>query len=251
MFLTLIVSNALSQMRKPAPQNGISRKKTYNRQEFLPFFIRANGGLTQFFGELNNQDMHGISGVSLGRSFNKNVSLQLDMSSGKLGGEKIEFFNSWFLNEYNTFEVIAKWNLTEQFSQLEPENAHFSIYGGLGLIYFNANALDIDNNKLLRFSNSPLSARNPLFLRWGRPRSLAKIKKTREGIMPLGTSLDYPLLKHWKLGLDYRFYFVRTDKLDATSGRRLINPEESESYSDTPNDKFSFIAITLTYRCHF
>ncbi|WP_233855243.1 outer membrane beta-barrel protein [Dyadobacter sp. CY326] len=230
--------------------NGISKKKSYDRHEYLPFSIQLNGGLTQFFGELNEQDMHGVLGIHIGRAFNKNVSMQLDFSSGKLGGEQVNFFNSWFENEYNTFELIAKWNLTEQFSSREPGNAHLSIYGGLGLIHFSANAFDMDNNKILRFTNSQLSARNPLFLRWGKPRNLDKIKKTREGMLPLGTSLDYRLLKHWQIGLDYRFHFVRTDKLDATSGRRLINPEESESYSDTPNDKFSFIAISLAYRFH-
>ncbi|MNL43153.1 hypothetical protein D3C87_1656550 [compost metagenome] len=66
--------------------------------------------------------------------------------------------------------------------------------------------------------------------------------------MPLGTSADYALLNKLKIALEYRFYFVRTDKLDATSGQRLINPEESESYSETPNDMFSFIAVSLQYR---
>lgn len=249
-LLSITFSNAFSQIRRTASGNGVSYKKTYDRREYLPFSLSVNGGLTQFFGELNDQDMHGVAGLSVGKSLNKHVSLQFDLTSGNLGGEQLEFFNSWFVNEYNTVEIIAKWNLTEQFNHYEPGDVHFSIYGGVGLIHFSANAFNIDDNKILRFTNSPLSARNPHFLRWGQPRSLAKIKKTREGMLPLGTSLDYRLLKHWKLGLDFRFYFVRTDKLDATSGRRLINPEESESYSDTPNDKFSYLALTLTYRCH-
>ncbi|SKC15767.1 outer membrane beta-barrel protein [Dyadobacter psychrophilus] len=249
-LLLVAVSVVNAQTRRVASTNGISQKKVYDRNDYLPFTLSIKTGITQFFGELNEQDMRGVSGVSIGRAFNKNVSLHLDYHSGKLGGQKSAFFNSWFVNVYNSAELTAKWNLTEQFNQFEPGKASFSIYGGLGIIHFNAHAYDLDNNQLLRFTNSPLSARNPHFLRWGRPKSLAKIKKTREGILPLGTSLDYKLLKHWKIGLDYRFYFVRTDKLDATSGMRLINPEESESYSDTPNDKFSFIAVTLAYRFH-
>ncbi|MCF2489716.1 outer membrane beta-barrel protein [Dyadobacter sp. CY347] len=249
-LLILATFAANAQKHRTASSNGISQKKSYDRNDYQPFTLSVKTGLTQFFGELNEQDMRGVSGVSIGRAFNKNVSLHLDYHSGKLGGQKTAFFNSWFVNAYNNVELTVKWNLTEQFKDFEPGSASFSIYGGLGIIHFNANAYDLDHNQLLRFTNSKLSARNPHFLRWGRPKSLANIQKTREGLLPLGTSLDYKLLKHWKLGLDYRFYFVRTDKLDATSGKRLINPEESESYSDTPNDKFSFIAVTLAYRFH-
>lgn len=249
--LLIIATSAVNaQTRRMASSNGISQKKSYDRNDYLPYTLSIKSGLTQFFGELNEQDMRGVSGVSIGRAFNKNVSLHLDYHSGKLGGQQSVFFNSSFVNAYNSVELMAKWNLTEQFSHFEPGKASFSIYGGLGILHFSANAYDLDNNQLLRFTNSQLSARNPHFLRWGRPKSLANIKRTREGLLPLGTSLDYKLLRHWKVGLDYRFYFVRTDKLDATSGMRLINPEESESYSDTPNDKFSFIAVTLTYRFH-
>ncbi|MCF0062000.1 hypothetical protein MUK70_22420 [Dyadobacter chenwenxiniae] len=249
-LLTIITWTANAQTRRIASTNGVSHKKSYDRNDYQPFTLSVKAGLTQFFGELGDQDMRGVSGVSMGRAFNKNISLHLDYYSGKLGGQKPAFFNSWFVNAYNSVEAIIKWNVTEQFNHFEPGNASFSIYGGLGIIYFNANAYDMDDNQLLRFTNSKLSARNPHFLRWGQPKSLANIRKTREGLLPLGTSLDYKMLKHWKVGIDYRFYFVRTDKLDATSGMRLINPEESESYSDTPNDKFSFIAVTLAYRFH-
>jgi hypothetical protein len=250
-FLSLLItaSYAQSPLHYGAFSNGISRKKSYHRKAPRPFSVTIRGGLTQFFGELNKQDMLGMAGISVGQAFNKQVALHLDYTAGKLGGEQTAFFNSYFINEYNTLELTAKWDLTEQFSSLEPGPVHFRLYGGVGLIYFSANAFDLDNDKLLRFTNSNLSARNPLFLRWGPPHGPTGIKKTREGMLPLGTSLDYELLRNWRVGIDYRFYFVRTDKMDATSGRRLINPEEGESYSDTPNDKFSFLSVFLTY--HF
>jgi len=248
MLFPAVFSKAQTLFRNPASPNGISQKKSYNRKAYLPYSIGFRTGLTQFFGELGDQDMRSMAGLSVGRSFNKNLALHLEYSAGKVGGEKTDFFNSYFINEYNTVELTAKWNVTEQFNRLEPGNVNLNVFAGLGLIFFSANAFDIDSNELLRFTNSKLSARNPLFLRWGPPKGPAGIKKTREGMIPVGTSLDYRLLEHWKLGIEYRFYFVRTDKMDATSGRRLINPEESESYSDTPNDKFSFLAVSLTYR---
>ncbi|MCE6988986.1 hypothetical protein [Dyadobacter sp. CY323] len=245
--LTTLFVNAQRSWRKPS-SNGISMKKSYNKKEKLPHSLTFRGGLTQFFGELNEQDMHGTTGIGFGRAFTKNVGLQLDYTAGKTGGEKLPFFNSYFVTEYNTLEGIVKWNLTEQFNRFEPGPVNWFVYGGVGQIWFTSNAFDIDDNALLRFTNSKLSARNPLFLRWGKPKGPVGIQKTREGILPLGTCIDYELLPKWKIGIDYRFYFVRTDKLDATSGQSLANPEESTSYSSTPNDKFSFLAVFLTYR---
>ena len=229
--------------------NGISDKKSYNRRTTQPYFISLRYGLTQFYGELNAQAMHAIAGLGIGRSINKEFAIQLDYNAGRIGGEKTAFFNSWFVNEYNSAECLLKWDLSEQFSDREPGPAHISVFAGLGQIWFSANAYDLDDDRLLRFTNSQQSARNPLFLRWGPAKGPKGIKKTREGILPLGTSVSYALLEKLKIALEYRFYFVRTDKLDATSGQRLINPEESESYSDTPNDTFSIIAVSLQY--HF
>ncbi|WP_439559682.1 hypothetical protein [Dyadobacter sp.] len=229
--------------------NGVSGKKSYNRKQKRDFSIGMRGGLTQFFGELNGQDMQTMLGVNFGKAFTKEFSVEIDFTAGKVGGQQLQFFNSYFLNEYNSIELLVRWDLTEQFSTFEPGPLHWIVYGGIGRIHFSANAFDLDSGKLLRFTNSQLSARNPLFLRWGPASGPIGIKKTREGMLPLGTSLEFALLPALKIGADYRFYFVRTDKMDATSGRRLINPEESDSYSDTPDDKFSFLGFSLTY--HF
>jgi len=244
-FITAIC--ALAQPVRYRSPNGISNRKNHDRNARYPYFLTLRCGLTQFYGELNGQAMHGMAGVGIGRSINKNWSVQVDYHAGTIGGEKRPFFNSYFVNEYNSAELLARWDISEQFNRQEPGPAHFIVYAGLGQIWFNAQAFDLDDNRLLRFTNSQQSARNPLFLRWGPPKGPRGIKKTREGILPLGTSIEYGLLKRMKFALDYRFYFVRTDKLDATSGRRLINPEESESYSDTPNDTFSFLSLSMRY----
>lgn len=239
----------LAQPVRYRSPNGISDKKNYDRRAIRPYFLEVRCGLTQFYGELNAQAMHGIAGMGMGRSINKQFAIQLDYNAGSIGGEKRTFFNSWFVNEYNTAECLVKWDLSEQFCEREPGLTHFSVLAGLGQIWFSANAYDLGDNRLLRFTNSGQSARNPLFLRWGPAKGPRGIKKTREGILPLGTSVSYTLLEKMKIAFEYRFYLVRTDKLDATSGRRLINPEESESYSDTPNDTFSFLTVSLQY--HF
>ncbi len=213
-----------------------------------PYSLTVHGGLTQFYGELQKQDMRGVLGIGLNRSFNKSLSLGFEYSIGKLGGEEIPFFNSYFINEYNAAELLVKWNLMEQFVQNHHDDLDLSIYGGLGLMMFSANAYDITSNKLLRFTNSATSARNQLFLRWGNPHGKPGIKKTNERIIPVGIEANYKLFEKLIFGIDYRFYFVRSDKVDATSGMRLINPEEADTYSKTPNDKFSFLSFSVMYK---
>lgn len=212
------------------------------------FSVSLKTGLTQFFGELNRQDMKGFGGVALAYNITNKVSLDLGYNVGKIGGEKVDFFNSYFSTTFNSLDLVAKWNLTEQFSKTKNHDFSVSIFGGLGIINFNAKAYDITTNKLVRFSNSDLSKRNQLFLKWGNPRGPNGIKNTRERIIPVGAKIGYKLSESLKLGFEYRFNFVRNDKLDATSGMRLINPEESTTYSDTPNDKFGFLAVALSYQ---
>lgn len=227
---------------KPAPRYAV-------KDELSPWSLSFNAGLTQFFGELNEQDMKGAVAAGVGYKVLKPVSIGFYYSAGKIGGEKKDFFNSYFINEYNTFELLSKWSMVEQFSRQKGKDFDFSIYGGLGLMRFSANAYDLTTNELLRFTNSSLSKRNQLFLRWGNPRGRSGIRKTNERVIPLGFCMNYSLLERWKVGMDYRFYFIRTDKADATSGWRLINPEEQDSYSNTPNDKFSLLSVSLTH--HF
>lgn len=231
-----------------AQYNNEKYKNTKNRhQEVSRIAISLKGGLTQFYGELNEQDMKGSYGLGVHGKIWRGIHIGIDYSAGKVGGQKTNFFNSYFVTEYNALEVIGKWNLTQQFSKKKDDIFDVSVYTGIGVILFNANVFDLQTNKLVRFSNSESSKRNPLFLRWGNPRGRSGIKKTQERIIPIGAMIDYNFSKRWKLGMDFRVYLVRTDKLDATSGQRLINPEEGESYSDTPNDKFSLLSVTLTH----
>ncbi len=252
--LSLAALSVYSQVRPAVRSNDTTamraRRPAIVRGPTLsPYSVAIRGGLTQFFGELNSQDMKAVVGISLMKQLRPAVSLGLDFTSGRLGGEKKEFFNSYFVNEYNTIELLARWDLTEQFGRRPKSNdLHIGVYGGLGLQIFSANAYDITTDRLVRFTNSNESGRNPLFFRYGPPTGPPGITKTHERVIPLGLMFNYELTDQWKVGVDYRFYLARTDKLDATSGRRLINPEEADSYSDTPNDKFGFLSVGLIYR---
>lgn len=230
--------------------DGYNRYKngSFSSKIISPYSISVRGGLTQFYGELPEQNMLGMMGIGLNRTLNKKVTLSMEYSTGKLGGEEISFFNAYFINEYNAIELLAKWDLTEQFMPNINNELALNIYGGIGFMMFSANTYDLTTNNLLRFTNSAHSARNQLFLRWGNPRGKRGIKKTNERVIPLGIDARYKLFEKLIFGFEYRFYFVRSDKVDATSGMRLINPEEADTYSETPNDKFSFLSLSVSYQ---
>jgi outer membrane protein OmpA-like peptidoglycan-associated protein len=244
----LVGASFLGLAQVPGPSLGTDALEVLTERQLSPYSVTIRGGLTQFFGELREQDMQSMVGVSITRQMQRGFSMSLDYTAGKVGGQKRDFFNSYFINEYNGLDLLARWNLTEQFSPNRESRLHTSVYGGLGLMMFSADAYDLTTGELVRFTNSAVSGRNPLFLRWGNPKGRLGIRKTNERTIPLGFNLDYQLARAWQIGMDYRYYFVRTDKLDATSGMSLENPEESTSYSDTPNDKFSFLSLTLTHR---
>jgi hypothetical protein len=241
-----LASNAQGRISVQSADSITLRNLT--RRLISPYSITVRGGLTQFFGELNGQDMQFLVGLTLKQQIQRAFSMSLDFTAGKLGGEKREFYNSYFINEFNNIDLLAHWDLTEQFGRYDNAKLHFGVYAGLGMMYFSADAYDLSTNELVRFTNSHLSGRTPLFLRWGNPRGRLGIQRTHERTIPLGMSLDYRINSTWKVGADYRVYFARTDKLDATSGRRLINPEESTTYSDTPNDVFSALTVGITHR---
>lgn len=252
LFLSAISSHVQGRISVQLVDTTVARPRglTSTKEPTLSSYtVAIRGGLTQFFGELGDQDMKTVVGVSVMRQVGSALSLGLDFTSGKLGGERKDFFNSYFVNEYNTIELLARWDLTEQFSRHAASNRlHLGVYGGLGLMIFSASAYDITTDKLVRFSNSAVSGRNPLFFRYGPPSGPPGITKTHERVIPLGLMFNYRLTDQWRLGVDYRFYMVRSDKVDATSGHRLMNPEEADSYSDTPNDKFGFLSVGLSYR---
>ena len=159
LYIALLAAGlSCAQSPRYRSTNGISNKKNYDRKARQPLFMTVRTGLTQFYGELNAQAMHGMAGLGGGLWFNKQFGAELDFHAGKIGGEKVAFFNSYFENEYNSVECIVKWDLSEQFSRNEPGLAHVILFAGLGQIWFSAHAFDLDDNRLLRFTNSAQSA---------------------------------------------------------------------------------------------
>lgn len=234
-------------VNSPAQRSGIISGQSVSKVS-SDYSIVLRGGLSQFYGELNKQDFKPITAIGVNKKLVGTLSAEFDYTIGQLGGERVEFFNSYFVSEYNSLELLGKLNLSDQFFYDPEDKIRATVYAGLGLMIFSSEAFDLTTGDRVRFTNSAQSRRNPLFLRWGRPKGSRPIRKTNERIIPLGINLNYRISKSWELGLEYRFHFVRSDKVDATSGMSLLNPEESTSYSDTPNDRYSFIALALHHR---
>lgn len=231
------------------PAWGLYTEKKYQRP-LSRFSLAASGGLTQFFGELHEQDFKGILTAGVGYEMQEQWHLYLGISKGQLGGLERHHFQSVFESRFHQVDLLVKYNcIKKQKSWHDEKPFHFGLLAGLGLMRFHSEAYDANTGELLRFTNSANSARNPLFVRWGTPRGDRRgIRYTNERAVPVGIWMNMPVSRNLQAGVELRYYFVRTDKLDATSGMRTVNPEEGESYSDTPNDKYSFAAFTVTYR---
>jgi hypothetical protein len=247
----LLFFSFIREVKSQAKNSASLERKRVLDNRMSPISVTLLGGMTQCFGELNQQDMRTMVGLSVNAKINFLFSVSLDNTAGKIGGQKVEFFNAYFINEFNSTDLLFHWNLSEQLSRFardKESRTNIGVYAGVGHMRFSAEAFDLTTNERLRFTNSEKSARNPLFMRWGTPPRDPPIKKTQERNIPIGLTVTFLATPAWQFGADYRFYFVRTDKLDATSGMRFINPEESTTYSDTPMDKYSFLSLKATYR---
>ncbi len=251
LFLTLclgLASEGTAQLNKVRWE-----KRMLRRGQMSPsaFGVTVRTGPTFFWGELKDRNIRSATGIGLTATYFRTSSLSLgvDVHYGTLGGEKKAFFNSGFRTHYYAVEAVQRWDIGAFLSREEDNPYHLHLIAGIGLAFFRANAYDLDTGERIRFSNHPAnSARTPLFRRWGPPQGPPGIRQTRERLIPVGMVFDYDLTPCWKAGVDLRWYFARTDKLDATSGYRLLNPEEADSYSDTPNDCFSQLTVSVGYR---
>jgi len=230
------------------PGWGINTEKKYQRP-LSAFQLSVSGGLTQFFGELNEQDFKGLFSAEMGYHFHDQWKLSFNVAKGQIGGLDREQFHSVFECSFHQVDLLVKYDVMKKKTGHQDKPFHVGFLTGLGLMRFHSEAYDASTGELSRFTNSPNSARNPLFVRWGTPKGAKRgIKYTNERAIPIGVWLRMPLNRQVETGLECRFYFVRTDKLDATSGIHGRNPEESDSYSDTPNDKYSNVSFFLSYR---
>jgi hypothetical protein len=221
------------------------------QKRYLPLAIELSGGATQFWGELRQRNTNGVYGAGLSYTLQNSqaISFGLEVQQGQLSGREHSFFNSRFANRNSSIAILSRWDAIRGLTWNPENRASLQLYVGIGLMKFSAQARDLQTNEIVRFTNhSTNSGRTPLFRKYGTPTKTGGITQTNERAVPFGITPAYRLTKSLTIGLDLRANCVRTDKLDATSGYNLSNPEEAESYSNTPNDWFSTTTVVLNYR---
>lgn len=222
------------------------RPKTY-----LPFSFAVRGGVTHFWGELHHQNRSRIRGLGVYYHLTdaEAFSFGAELHWGRLTGEKRNFFNSRFVNEFQTIELVPRWDMIRGITWNQHHRFSLHWYAGVGLIFFHAEAYDLTSQERVRYTNDPVrSRRTALFKKYGPPFRKTGVLRTHEAIIPFGFTPACRITPNLEASLDFRFIWARTDKLDATSGYRLINPSGKNSYSNTPNDIYSCIQLTLRYR---
>jgi hypothetical protein len=212
--------------------------------------VSISGGPTQFYGELHEQGLKGVYDASLNYQFNPDWKVGLEGSIGKLVGLERYRFHSKFESPFHQITMVAHYNFLGSLPKRKnPGEIELGLLTGVGLLRFYSRAFDLTTNDLQRFTNSENSARNPLFVKWGTPKGSKRgIKFTNERAIPVGLWVNSSLTNSVRLGMQVRYYFVRTDKLDATSGNQLVNPEEADSYSTTSNDRYSHISFQVVHQ---
>lgn len=219
------------------------------------FSFTLKGGTARFFGELKeNSGGNFFYGVGINKGLTPHLNLKLDFETGQaLKGEEVSFYNSRFSAEYFGVNVIPVLNVGRMIAEDSPIN--IGMYAGFGWMWFHSTAYDLSSGQVQRYTNDANSRRTEVFKKYGEGRGKTGVYYTKERNIPLGILLSYPIGNRVNLGLDFRINFVRTDKLDATSGkdRSTLSTGANKiwgqlSYSDTPNDKWGYMGLNISYK---
>lgn len=254
LWITALASLLFSTSEIWAQRREIKREIRWWRdgqKRHQPWSVAVRAGATQFWGELYQRNWDREWGVDIGYHFTtaEAFSIGFEVHKGSLSGQKKQFFNSRFKNHYTSTMILPRWDLLRGLTWDREQRWRMILYTGVGLSFFSAEAFDLDSGRRLRYTNDPVhSGRNALFKKYGLPVRKLGIRKTMERVVPLGFSPEYRISGGLTIGMDFRFIWVRTDKMDATSGLRTLNPEEADSYSDTPNDAYSSTLLYIRYR---
>lgn len=233
------------------------RRKAYGRFEDVDgFSITVKTGLTQAFGELNTPKRQTLYGVDINRGLTPNISLKLAFETGNLEGEMKSYYNSRFRTDFYQLNLMAILNVGKLIDEDLPFN--WTVGAGLGTIGYNAIAYDLTSGAIQRYTSlgTTNGRRTQWFAKYGKGVGEYGIYYTRERTVPLSMAVSYPIGNAINLGLEFRYNFVRNDKLDATSGYDRSDVSKGQaprlwgslSYSDTPNDQWAYGAVYLTYK---
>ena len=232
-----------------------AQRRRFGRYSLIDgWSITTKGGMSLALGELNKKNTSWVTGFAVNKGVAEFLNLRVEFETGILQGQEASYYNSRFKTDFYSINLIPVLNLGRVLFEESPVN--IGVYAGIGTIRFNAAAYDLTTGKVQRVTSDIYSRHTPLFQKYGAPVGEDVIYYTRERTVPIGILLSIPVGERINAGLDFRYSFVRNDKLDVTSGtdRSAISATQgnqlwgAKSYSDTPNDKWGYVAVTLSYK---
>ncbi|GAB3339080.1 hypothetical protein GCM10027299_51730 [Larkinella ripae] len=228
-----------------------AQQKAPNRfKDSPPASLAIRAGLTQLFGDLNDQVSTPFAGASLMIPITKTVSVELPVDVGMLQAQQDEFYHSASKARFIQGAVVGSVNLVEWFRK-DNKLVEIRPYAGAGLLFFRAEALDLITGKLQRLTNNENSHRTRDGIE---TRGKPGVKRTHELVGVLGLRGSTALARRISVFGDVRFNLVRTDKLDATldNNNQVMQPgtpafTEGNHYGKNTHDKWGYAAVGLNF----
>ena len=226
--------------------------------------ITGYGGITRFFGDLQQYDFKRGPGVDLTGAFGISINKQLT----PIFGTQITAWNGWLQGSKLGYKSELTGDVRDlkfkspSFVQVTLDGTmnvnrllfgpdklrrwKFDARGGIGIIYFHTEVRDLNTDEFLLSSNTEGSSKTAGT--WERNGSIY----TREWVVPLGMDIHYELSPRIDLGLSFAINHVLTEKLDLTASS-LTNHKTSTGIfgfvkGDSELDKWGFGGIALTYK---
>ena len=203
-----------------------SNEKTHFRGYWS---INLNAGANLFWGDLrqntfipvfkNENELKIGYGLILNRQISPVFGIRGQVMNGQLSGTK-RSINRYFIADILESNFNATINFSNLFFQYKPERL-FSLYGivGVGLTYWCTKVKTLGTNKIISENGC----------------GSGLLKRTREGVIPIGLGLDFHLKDNWMLNLEGTLHGVNSDELDMTVGSSKF-------------DMYSCISLGVTYK---
>ena len=191
--------------------------------------INLNAGANLFWGDLrqntfmpvfkNENELKIGYGLILNRQISPVFGIRGQVMNGQLSGTK-RSINRYFIADILESNFNATINFSNLFFQYKPERL-FSLYGivGVGLTYWCTKVKTLGTNKIISESGC----------------GSGLLKRTVEGVIPIGLGLDFHLKDNWMLNLESTLHGVNSDELDMTVGGSKF-------------DMYSYISLGVTYK---
>ncbi|MCD4731852.1 MAG: SPOR domain-containing protein [Bacteroidales bacterium] len=203
-----------------------------NAQSSLNYrwYINANGGLAQFFGDVQNENNHFAKlqnetdigyGVRLGKYISPVFAAHFQFLNSNLLGQK-DANDIKFTSNVMEYQLGATVNLINLFAENKERRVNLYLLTGVSALMFRSEALRISSDILVNDIGYTTEGER------------AKASRETAFAIPIGGGLDFKLADRWYLNLETALRLTNTDNLDAI---------ESGSH----NDAYYYTSLGLSF----